>query len=97
MKQVIAKIPYIVIKEARSYTAYSPALDLSSCGKSYKEAQQMFHKAATLFVTELDKMGTLEEVLQECGWKKVGKELLAPEIVGNESDEIILEKQLAHA
>jgi len=31
-----------VIKEGRQYIAYSPALDLSTCGKNEKEARKNF-------------------------------------------------------
>lgn len=64
------KIPVFISKEGRSFVAYSPAVDLSSAGKSVREAQKRFSEAVDLFFDELEDMGTLEQVLTELGWEK---------------------------
>ena len=59
-------LPVSFLKEGSSYVAYTPALDLSSCGKTLKEAKKMFAESVQLFFEELEKMGTTEEVLTQC-------------------------------
>lgn len=53
--------------------AYSPALDLSSCGKSIQDAQNRFENAVNLFLDEMEEMGTLDQVLRTLGWVKQSK------------------------
>ncbi|MBI3292642.1 MAG: hypothetical protein HYZ73_07545 [Elusimicrobia bacterium] len=65
------KLPVTFFKEGETYIAYSPLLDLSSCGATLEEADQRFGQAATLFFEELEEMGTTEEVLKGLGWRKV--------------------------
>lgn len=51
--------------------AYSPALDLSTCGDTEEQARKRFAEAAMIFLAQIKDMGTAEEVLEECGWVKV--------------------------
>lgn len=68
-----AKIPVILFEEGNKIIAYSPALDLSTCGDTERHARKRFAEAAKIFLQELTAMGTLEEVLEEYGWKKTSK------------------------
>lgn len=70
-QEVKANIPYFVSKEGSKFVAYSPAIDLSTCGSTEKQARKMFEEAANIFFDEIIEMGTLDDVLTECGWKKV--------------------------
>ena len=72
-----------IIKEGESFIAYSPALDLSTVGDSFEQAQQRFEEAVQIFFEELDKKGTTEEVLTELGWQKQDNELTPPVVVSN--------------
>ena len=67
-----------IFKEGKTYVAYSPALELSSCGKSVAHAQKMFAEAVDLFFEYLIKHGTLEKVLLDLGWQKKDKNLVPP-------------------
>jgi predicted RNase H-like HicB family nuclease len=49
----------IVLKEADTYIAYCPELDISSCGDSVEKAREMLKTAVRLFVEEAEKLGTL--------------------------------------
>jgi len=60
----------IVFKEGDIFVSYSPQLDLSSCGKTPVEARKMLREAVMLFIEEAEKMGTLEDILTECGYEK---------------------------
>ena len=57
-------------KEGNQFVAYCPAFDLSTCGDSFEEARRNFTEALDILISETIKMGTLEEVLLNCGWKK---------------------------
>lgn len=59
-----------ILKEGKEYIAYSPALDISSCGKSEAEAKRNLGSAVKLFLDELQEMGTLDDALFELGWRK---------------------------
>jgi len=65
-----AKIPVIFFQEGNKVIAYSPALDLSTCGDTEQQAHSRFTEAVRIFFKEAAKMGTLSEVLEECGWQK---------------------------
>ena len=60
-----------IVKEGRTYIAYSPELDLSSCGGSNEKALANLKTAVRLFLEEAGKLGTLDRILQEAGygWK----------------------------
>ena len=73
-----------ILKQAGRYIAYSPALDLSTSGKTEKEAKKRFGEASFLFIEELEKGGTLHEVLRELGWRRAHKQWSPPKIVSQE-------------
>jgi len=78
-------LPLCFIKEGKSFIAFSPALDLSTCGRTFEEAKKNFIEALELFFEECVSMGTLNEVLESCGWKKGrNKEWTPPAYIGEE-------------
>jgi len=80
-------------REGNKFIAYSPALDLSTCGDTQLQAKRRFEEALQLFLEESNKMGNLEDVLLECGWKKVGnrqKTWLPPVYIGQVQEEVQL-------
>ncbi|MBI5208134.1 MAG: type II toxin-antitoxin system HicB family antitoxin [Candidatus Firestonebacteria bacterium] len=60
----------IIFKEDETYISYCPELDVSSCGNSIAQAKNMLNTAVRLFLEEAEKMGTLEEILDESGYKR---------------------------
>jgi hypothetical protein len=62
-----------VWKEGASHVAYSPELDISSCGKTASQAKKQLREAVLLFIEEAARMGTLEEILTESGLERRGK------------------------
>lgn len=64
------KLPVSILKEGEKYIAYTPALDLSTSGNSYEETKRRFGEIVNIFMEELVKKGTLEQVLLDLGWKK---------------------------
>lgn len=59
-----------IAKHGRRFVAYSPALDLSTSGKTAAEAKKRFGEIVPLFFEELVGAGTFQEVLRELGWKR---------------------------
>jgi hypothetical protein len=87
MKKVMfVKIPVSVIKEGKKFIAYSPALDVSTSGRTYNEAKRRFAEIVYIFFEEIDKKGTTKIVLEELGWKKVKSEWQPPIVISQESE-----------
>jgi hypothetical protein len=70
-KKIRGKVPVLYFKEGNKFVAFSPALDLSTCGDTKEQARERFIEACTIFFDEITRMGTVDDVLAECGWKKV--------------------------
>jgi predicted RNase H-like HicB family nuclease len=83
-----AKIPVSIFKENELFVAYSPVLDLSTCGKTFEEVKKRFNEIVSLFFEEIIKKDTVDEVLQNMGWRKTQKKWTPPLIVSQESSEI---------
>lgn len=91
MADIAATIPVILFQEGDKVVAYSPALDISTCGNDENQARRMFSEAAIIFLNELKDMGTLEEVLEESGWHKdARKKAWLPPVYKSASEEIII-------
>ena len=88
MKNVGIKfsLPLSVLKEGDSFIAYTPALDLSTAGDTFEEAQKNFVEAVNLFFEELLKMGTINEVLTGLGWQKQNNTFLPPVVIANQTE-----------
>ncbi len=63
------KVPVEVHKGSTAFIALCPIFDVSSQGKSPVEAKKNLVEALFLFVTTCFEMGTLDEVMKECGFK----------------------------
>ena len=75
----------MVFQESNTYVAYSPKLDVSSCGDTVDEARNNLKTAVRLFLEEAEKMGTLEEILSESGYEKAGfGDWLTPRLIATE-------------
>ena len=53
-----------IFKEGRLYVAYAPQLDLSSCGGTEAKAGKNLLEAVRLFLDEAERMGTLNQILE---------------------------------
>ena len=82
----------VVWKEGKAFVAYCPELDVSSCGDTVPEAKRMLKEAVTLFLEEARNMGTLEQILEEAGYKPKEEDKTAgwdaPKIVDTERMEV---------
>lgn len=84
------KLPITFLKEGNQFVAYSPSLDLSTCGKTLEEARRRFGEAALLFIQELDKKGTLGQALSDLGWEQKNSGFIPPLVVGQENYSVLL-------
>ncbi len=78
------RLPVLIFREGKHFIAYSPALDLSTSGKSYEEVRRRFNELLKIFFEELISKGTLEEVLKEFGWQKVKQKWQPPLFIAHE-------------
>jgi predicted RNase H-like HicB family nuclease len=90
MKKLLmnASLPVIFLKEKGRFVAYTPALDLSTSGKTLAQAKKHFAEAAAIFFEECHKEGTLDEVLRELGWEKRDNAWMPPVAVAQDSQMI---------
>jgi hypothetical protein len=72
------KVPVSIFKEAKTYIAYSPVLDLSTSASNFEKAQKRFSEAVSIFIEELVEMGTIDEVLSDLGWQKIDSQWQSP-------------------
>ncbi|MEI6610487.1 MAG: hypothetical protein WCO53_12175 [Deltaproteobacteria bacterium] len=63
----------IVFQEGNTHVGHLPKLDVSSCGSTADHARNNLKIVGRLFLEESEKMGTLEDILSESGYEKVGK------------------------
>lgn len=93
MQKYNFRLPVTIFKEVDNFIAYTPALDLSTCGRTFEEAKKRFAEAVNLFFEELDRMGTTEQVLRNLGWKRVRKEWYPMSTIAHEMHQM----QVAYA
>ena len=67
-----------IFREGKTFVASAQELDISSCGRSKEKAFTNLKEAVRLFLEEAEKMGTLETILEEAGYKKTKATLQVP-------------------
>jgi len=72
------RVPYTteLFEEDGQIVALCPELNVSSFGDTIEEALRSLQEAMTLFLEECQRMGTLDTVLEEAGYRR---EPLAPQ------------------
>ena len=70
-----------IFKEGRAFVAYTRELDLSSCGGTQQKALQNLKEAVRLFLDEAEKMGTLDQILEEAGYLRRKSKLQGPKFI----------------
>jgi len=84
-----------ILKEGRTFVAHTPELDVSSCGGSKEKAVNNLKEAVRLFLEEAEKLGTLEQILEEAGYLKRRSRLEGPKLIGTQR--VSLPLPMAHA
>jgi predicted RNase H-like HicB family nuclease len=70
-----------IFKEGRTFVAHALELDVSSCGGTKERALRNLKEAVRLFIEEADKMGTLEQILQEAGYSRTKQKFASPKVI----------------
>jgi len=81
--EINTELPVSILREGDSFVAYSPALDISTAGKTYTEVQTRFKELVEIFFEELKEMGTLNETLENLGWVKKKSRMVSPFFVSH--------------
>jgi predicted RNase H-like HicB family nuclease len=68
-------------REGRQYIAHALPLDVASAGDTPDQALAALQEAVELFITTAREQGTLEEVLEECGYTSDGANWIAPTLL----------------
>ena len=71
-----------IFKEGRTYVAHALELDVSSCGGTKHKSIENLREAVRLFLQEADKMGTLDQILQEAGYRRAKEKIASPKFIG---------------
>lgn len=82
------QIPVSILKEKNRYVAYSPALDLSTSGKTIQQTKKRFSQIVGIFFEELTENQTLDSALSDLGWRKTDKKWKPPKIISQKSESI---------
>ena len=70
-----------IFKEGRIFVAHTRELDVSSCGGTQQKALRNLKEAVRLFLDEAERMGTLEQILEEAGYLKRKSKLQGPKFI----------------
>lgn len=91
-------VDLFLFKEDEQVIAYSPALEISSYGDTYDDAENAFQEATDIFITYSHKKGTLVADLLELGWtitKKPKAVFRAPDLEDTIKDNPILQSLIS--
>jgi len=78
-------------KEGKMYVAYSPELDVSSCGKTVEKAKKNLLEAVDGFLEEAKRTKTLNEILIESGFiRESPKKWKAPEWISLDREKALI-------
>ncbi len=75
-------------REGNQFVAHATPIDVMSSGPSPEEARKALKEAVHLFLETLKEMGTLEEVLEECGYEPSGGDMISPSWVAIEKQSL---------
>ena len=70
-----------VFKEGKTFVAYNPELDVSSCGGTIERARRNLSQAVRGFLLSANKHGTLAGILEEAGYVLKKRRGYDPELV----------------
>lgn len=77
----------LIFKEGPAFVSYCPELGVASCGDTVEEARRRLAEAVRLFLEESQRMGTLQDILQEEGFvakDAAGASWSAPPLIATE-------------
>ncbi len=63
-------VPVKIYKEDEVFVAFCPVFDVASQGCTEKEAKENITDAVRLFIETCIEMGTIKQVMKDCGFSK---------------------------
>ncbi len=79
-----------IFKEGDVYVALSPELNVSSFGETIEDSKRSVKEAIEAFVEECERMGTLEDVLEESGFSKINNSWKSRKPIAEEDLAVVL-------
>ena len=70
-----------IFREGKTYVAHNPELNVSSCGSTLDKAKSNLQDALAGFLKSAQKLGTLDDILEEAGYVRKNKEWTEPQLV----------------
>jgi len=86
----LTNVPLFFFEENGAVICHCLPLDVSSCGRDLNEAKHNIKDAIEGFLEACEAIGTLEEVLTECGFVKDGTRWKSPVILESDSIDVPL-------
>lgn len=80
MFPLTVKIIYEKESEDAPFMAYTPELDVASCGPTEEKARENLREAVEIVLEEAQRKGKLEQLLKEMGFTKEKRVWKAPRI-----------------
>jgi predicted RNase H-like HicB family nuclease len=77
-------------KEGGQYVAHAMPLDVMSSGSTPESARQALDEAVRAFLLTAADSGTLEQILEDCGYERRGDRWSSPNFVALERHELAL-------
>ena len=77
-----------VWREGKNYIAHALPLDVSSAGTTPAAALEALREAIGAFVATARDQGTLDQILEECGYVLVDGKWVAPQIVTHQYESL---------
>jgi len=62
------------------FIAYTPELDISSCGPTEEKARKNLHEAVRILMQDVEDKGKLKEFLMEMGFQKKKSRWIPPRV-----------------
>jgi predicted RNase H-like HicB family nuclease len=75
----------VLLRERGVYVAWTPQLDVSSCGDTAEKARDNLKTAARLLLEEAQRKGTLAGILEEAGYTDIESDSARSQIVATET------------
>jgi predicted RNase H-like HicB family nuclease len=75
-------------REGKRFIAHALPLDVSSAGDSAESARLALQEAIELFISTARDNGTLNDVLEECGYVLQNGRWVAPQIVAQQQESL---------
>lgn len=82
--QILLPLTVKIIVDKRSkdapFVAYTPELDVASCGLTEEKARKNLQETVTIVLEEVKKKGKLNELLEELGFQKEKQQWIPPRV-----------------